>query len=196
MRRATRQKRRAKCVLQRLVALTAVLAMTAPVQALGEPTPPRLGLTFLFKAIAYDERLAEKGSGDFVVLVPWSRQPEEIDRLIAEASADKAANVRQRPIKYLAVPFVQLEDKIDNLGASAVLLAPSEPDTMARIAAATATRFKVYSLALSGAGVREGALVGVEVIDGRPRIMVNQATAERVGANFSTTLLKRTKTSR
>jgi YfiR/HmsC-like len=195
MNEAARRQRRFEGTVHRSIALAALLTL-APVRALGEPTPPNIGLNVLLKAIAYDERLASKGTGDFVVLVPWSRQPEEVERLIAEASVDKAANIRQRPIRYIAVPFVQLEDKIERLGASAVLLAPSEPEAMARIAAAAATRLKVYSLALSSSGVRDGALVGVEVVDGRPRLMLNQATAERVGANFSTTLLKRTKTSR
>jgi hypothetical protein len=155
--------------------------------AWADEVPDELALKLMLRVVTYDAALSGRGSGEFVVLVPHERgQSAHAEQLVALAARLGIASLANRPLRFLPVPFGEL----DASKASAVLIPAGTAPQLAQDALRAATRHHLYSLAFDEALVKDGAMIGVASSDGRPQVLLNITTARAIGADLSSAVLK------
>jgi hypothetical protein len=167
-------------------AVVALALVTAP-EAQAQEVPQKLALMVMLKVLTYDANFATRGSGDFVVLVPFVKgEQARAAEAVEKAGSVDLHSINERALKFIAVP-------LGELGAakgSAVLLHAGMADEVAREVVAHATKARQYSLAFDEALVKEGAMLGVASNAGKPQVLLNVATARSIGAEMSPAVLK------
>jgi len=181
---------RVECVARVLAAVTtaaACLALAVPCVARADDVPPTLALTVMLKVLTYDSAFAARGSGDFVVLVPYAPKEEaDAKEAIEAAEAVEQKVIVGRPLRFTAVPLAELSSKAAS--ASAILLHRRTSAAQAKSIAGAAGR--LYTLALDSARVDESILLGVGSASGRPQVAINIRVAHEAGVEFAPTVLK------
>ncbi|MBL8958100.1 MAG: hypothetical protein JNK82_45430 [Myxococcaceae bacterium] len=158
----------------------------------AEEVPPKLALMVMLKVATYDAHFAERGSGDFVVLVPYAKGGEDkAAELVGVAKGLELKSINERPLKFVAVASGELGG---GTRASAVLLHAGFPEDVAREVLGAATKARLYSLALDEALVKQGAMLSVGSNAGRPQVVLNVTTARVIGAEMGPSVLKVAKT--
>lgn len=162
-----------------------------------EKVPVNLALQLMLKVITYDQGFADRGTGDFVVLVPSG--PDQAAGLNEALGAAKSMppKIQNRNIKFVPVAWDQIATAAAAQNASALLLISGATGAEAAAAVQLATSKKLYTLSLNPAFVDERrALLGVGAKDGKPQVVIHLATAKDAGVNFPTTVLKIARTVR
>ncbi len=156
--------------------------------ARAQEVPPQLALMVMLKVLTYDGHFAERGGGDFVVLVPYAKGGEgRAAELVEKAQGLELKSINERPLKFLAVAASELGG---GTRASAVLLHAGFPPDAAQEVLAIATKARLYSLALDEALVKQGAMLSVASNAGKPQVVLNVTTARVVGAEMGPSVLK------
>lgn len=166
--------------------MVGLLLVPGAVRAQEVPAP--LALMVLLKVLTYDAHFAERGAGDFVVLVPFGVGDESrASDLVERAKGLELKSINERPLKFTVVPAEALGG---GKGASAVLLHAGFPEDAARSVLAAATKARLYSLALDEPLVKQGAMLSVASNAGRPQVVLNVTTARAIGAELGPSVLK------
>lgn len=167
----------------RVVAVSLLLAAAA-VHA-EDRVPEKLGLMVMLKIVSYDAAFASRGSGDFVVLVPYAPGDEARAHTIAAVGAAlEVKTIKERSLRFVPVPVGELSVK----KGSAVLLHLGARGEVLKASLARAREEKLYVLTLEEALVKEGALLGVGLNNGKPQPLINVAAMKALGADFGTVL--------
>jgi hypothetical protein len=150
-----------------------------------ERVPDALGLMVMLKVVSYDTAFASHGNGDFVVLVPYPPGQEgKASALAAIGAGLEVKTIKERSLHFVPTPLADLESK----KGSAVLLYFAFPAEALKAALEKARAAKLYVLAFEEAPVRDGALLGVGLSNGKPQPLVNVAAARAIGADFGPVL--------
>lgn len=160
-----------------------------------DAVPARLSLVLMLKLITYDQAFAERGSGEFVVVIPHLPGQEKELTVATEAiSAIAQTRIAARALRFVPVAVDSLDDgklakALDAEKAGALLWLKSTPP--ARLAAfeKLAKERRLYTLALDSADASR-ALLAVEQHDGRPRPVLHLGQAKAIGASFPQSVLK------
>ena len=166
-------------------AVVASVLLAATLGSAEERVPDALGLMVMLKVVSYDTAFASHGSGDFVVLVPYAPGQEARANAIAAIGAGlEVKTIKERSLHFMATPLAELDSK----KGSAVLLYFGFPAEALKTALEKARSAKLYVLAFEEEPVREGALLGVALSNGKPQPLVNVAAARALGADFGPVL--------
>ena len=137
----------------------------------------------MLKIVSYDSAFATHGSGEFVVLVPFALGDEaKANELVAVGAALDVKAIKERPLRFVAVPLAEL----GALDGAAVLLHPGFSN--AKAAVEKVKEEKLYVLTFDEAAVRDGALLGVGLANGKPQPLINVAAMRAIGADFGPVL--------
>ena len=163
----------------------AVAVVSASAQA--QEVPGHLALMVMLKVLTYDTNFASRGSGDFVVLVPFAKgDAGRAADTVEKAEGVDLHSINDRALKFVAVP-------VSELGAtkgSAVLLHAGMAAEVAKDIVGQATRARLYSLAFDEALVKEGSMLGVASNGGKPQVLINVTTARSAGVDFAPAVLR------
>jgi hypothetical protein len=171
--------------------LVVAAVLVAP-RAWADDVPAPLALMTMLKVLAYDTGFPALGNGDFVVAVPFAPgQQGPAEALVKVASKLDVHTINGRELKFQTVAAGDLAGQ---KRLSAVLLHAGLAPASAKEALQVATRGKLYSLVLDEPLVKEGALLGVAVNDGKPQVVVNVGVAKALGVELSASVLRVAKT--
>lgn len=165
-------------------AAVAALVLVAGARAQAQDhVPEPLGLMVMLKIVSYDTAFPSHGNGEFVVLVPFAPGDEaKANELAAVGAALEVKSIKERPIHFMTVPLADLGSK----KGAAVLLHSGFPSTKASLEKVKDA--KVYVLTFDEASVRDGALLGVGLANGKPQPLINVAAMRAIGADFGPVL--------
>ncbi|MDP1826057.1 MAG: hypothetical protein Q8L48_22520 [Archangium sp.] len=167
----------------RAVVVSALLLASA-VHA-EDRVPDALGLMVMLKVVSYDTAFATHGAGDFVVLVPYAAgQEAKAGAICAVGAALEVKTIKERPLRFTPVPLGELGAK---KGAAVLLPFGVTPEVLKATREKAATD-KLYVLAFEETPVREGALLGVALANGKPQPLINVAAMRALGADFGPVL--------
>ncbi|PZR10533.1 MAG: hypothetical protein DI536_20035 [Archangium gephyra] len=173
----------------RAAALAVTLLATA--SAAQERVPDSLGLLVMLKVLTYDSGFDARGSGDFVVLIPYAPGREVDAAALAKlGSALEVKSIKERPLRFVVVPAAESSKQ----SASAVLLHSNFPGEVARPLLTMGRTRRWYTLVLDETLMLEGAVLGVGLADGKPQPLLNVTASKSVGAEFTSAVLKRART--
>lgn len=172
----------------RALALLTCLATTALAQ---ERVPDSLGVLVMLKVLTYDAGFDARGSGDFVVLVPYANGHEaEATALAKLGSSLDVKSIKERPLRFVVVPANESAKQ----SASAVLLHANFPGEVARPLLTMGRNRRWYTLSLDETLMLDGSVLGVGLSDGKPQPLLNVTAAKAIGAEFASAVLKRART--
>jgi hypothetical protein len=164
-----------------------LLVLVAFAAAASEEVPPALALTVMLKVLTYDANFGTRGSGEFVILVPYAPGGEAHANEIVELAAQSPLrSINNRPLKFVALASSQLSSS----KCAAVLLPPGSSSQAAREVVDYAAAAHLYTLAFDEALVRDGVMMAVGANSGKPQVVLNMATARSIGAELSASVLK------
>lgn len=153
----------------------------------ADEVPDDLALKLMLRVVTYDATFAQRGSGEFVVLVPFEKgQQARASQLVELAERLGLTTIANRPLKLHPVPVAEL----DVAKGSALLVPPGTSPGAVSDAVRAATHVKLYTMAFDEALVKDGAMIGVGLSDGKPQVLLNVSTARTIGAELSTAVLK------
>lgn len=171
------------------LALAAVLVALAPPAAADEELPSSLAAQLLWKIAAFDKGSAARRAARPRVLVVHRRDDE---RSIRSANQIAAALVDTEPGAQVEIvaygTAAALLAAVDARLASIVVLTPGLEGDGPDIAAAAAGK-DVLTLATTGTLVERGAVAGVELRSGKPKVVVHLSRARAQGVTFRAELL-------
>lgn len=174
--------------------LALALAWATPAQAHGEESmPPKLGLQVMLKVLTYDRNFLKRGTGDFVILV--ANEPGQAlarEEALEAIRGFEGSTILKRPIRIVAAEFKgapALRDAAKRSRASAILVLPGLSAGGLEIVSQISRESQLYSLSLDPEKVERGLALGVTVENGRPKILLNLATAKEINASFESSVL-------
>lgn len=188
---------RALTLTRRTRLLGGLVAFFLATGALAEErVPAGLALQLLLKVVSYDQGFAERGTSDFVILIPnGGAENSSLSEAMTAAKATPT-KIQNRNIRFVPVTWEGLPAAISEQQASAILLINGASDSEVGGALKAASSKKLYSLTLDPTFVDKGALVGVGVKDGKPQVVIQLVTAKDTGVNFPSAVLKIARTVR
>ena len=168
--------------------MRAVIASVLLAATLGhaeERVPDALGLMVMLKVVSYDTAFASHGSGEFVVLVPYSPgQEAKANALAAVGAGLEVKTIKERSLHFVPTAMAELDSK----KGTAVLLYFGFPADTLKTTLEKARAQKLYVLTFEEARVRDGVLLGVGLSNGKPQPLVNVSAARAIGADFGPVL--------
>ena len=154
------------------------------------PVPVAVQWAILSKVLTYDRHLAKPGK-EAVVGVLYQPQVRSSVRVKDELTAVIAQLEQPVPMHFscTAIPYTSAADLHKALEAVDVLyLAPMRSLDLAAIAIQSRERGKVTVTGVP-AYVELGVAVGIDLLGGKPRVLVNLEAAKGAGADFASGLL-------
>jgi hypothetical protein len=168
--------------VRRSVVLT--LLVSAGLAHAQSEAPVKLGALLLLKLVTYDAAFDTRGDGDFVLAVPFSKGKDaEADALVRALLEVETRRIKQRPLVFRAVP-------VEKADAEAFLVSGALTPADMTALVASAREKRRYTLGLSEAAARDGALLAVTPHEGKLLPVLNVDTARAIGAEFPTSVLK------
>jgi hypothetical protein len=165
------------------VLVSLLLAATASPAA--ERVPDALGLMVMLKVVSYDSAFGTHGSGDFVVLVPYVPGDEsKAAALVTVAAGLEVKTIKERTLRFVTVPVKDLAAA----KGTAVLLPFGCPAEARKVSLEKARTEKLYVLTFEEEPVKEGALLGVGLANGKPQPLINVPAMRALGADFGPVL--------
>lgn len=167
----------------RVVVVTALLLMNAA--AAAERVPDALGMMVMLKIVSYDTAFATHGSGDFNVLIPYADGDEpKASALAAEGAKLEVKTIKERSLKFTPVA---IKDLAAAKGTAVLLHAGANADVI-RNTLQKAQNEKLYVITFDESAVKDGALLGVGLANGKPQPLINVAAMRALGADFGPVL--------
>lgn len=171
-------------------AALAVTMLAATVCA-QERVPDSLGVLVMLKVLTYDSGFDARGSGDFVVLVPFAPGREaDANALAKVGNALEVKSIKERPLRFVVLAAAESSKQ----SASAVLLHANFPGEVARPLLNMGRSRRWYTLSLDETLMLDGSVLGVGLSDGKPQPLLNVTASKAIGAEFASAVLKRART--
>jgi hypothetical protein len=111
-------------------------------------------------------------------------------------AATAPRNIRGRPLRFVRFDLdsrADLEAKLREASASAVLLMPGVSSATSALLTRAGSQGRVYTLALEAEAVERGVALGVDSRDGKPLIVINRPASQAIGLELEQSLLQRAK---
>ncbi len=180
------------------ITLGALLALGPSRAEAQGAAPAKLSLVVMLKVLTYDKSFASRGQGDFVVAV--SAEPGQ-EALTAEAMTAteslKGTAINGRPLKFVPVLLRRTTDgKFDSravlqgVRADAIVAVSGLSEDAVNSLGELAPSLKAYTLSLNPKFCDRQLALCVQNNGGKPQIVINQAAAQRLGAQFESSVLK------
>ena len=151
-----------------------------PIRADGD-VPAALLVKIVFAAVAYD-RSADKRFGDALEVAVIGSARGGLEEALGGFSDKK---VKTREIRLVASAIDTLtKDKVD------VVFFADKLGSLARNVASACKTAQITCVATDEADVKAGLPVGVELVAGKPRLLINLEAAKDCGADFPAQILK------
>lgn len=154
----------------------------------------KTGVPMLLKVLSYDQNFESRGVGSFVIVVASEpAQAEARARLLDALNDSGVADVKKRPIKYVAADYKddgQFQQVIDRSRPGAVLVVPGASEATVKSLWELAQDNQLYALALEAATVELCFPIGVSLAGEKPQIVINEKSAKAVGVRFETSVLR------
>lgn len=161
------------------------LLLLANLAFAAERVPDALGMMVMLKVVSYDAAFASHGSGDFVVLVPYADGDEaKASALAAEGAKLDVKSIKERALKFVPVA---IKDLAAAKGTALLLHFEIRPEAL-KAALQKAQAEKLYVLAFDEGPVKDGALLGVGLANGKPQPLINVPAMRALGADFGPVL--------
>lgn len=177
-----------RCSLTALL-LLAFLVVVLRAEAAEDDIPGELAAQLIVKIAAFDKNFAARRSAHPRVLVVQRHGDERSVRIAAQLAKQLAEAERSFPVDTVNFAGARaIGPEVEARTACMIVLAPGLEEEMPGIAAALVGR-DVLSVATTGTGVERGASVGLEIRSGRPKIVVNLASAQAQHVSFRAELL-------
>ncbi len=150
-----------------------------------ERVPDALGLMVMLKIVSYDTAFPSHGAGEFVVLVPYAPGAESAAAALATVGSGlEVKTIKERALRFTPVALAELSAK---KGSAVLLVSGSSPEVL-KVTLEKARAEKLYVLTYEESAVKEGALLGVGLANGKPQPLINVAAMRAVGADFGPVL--------
>jgi hypothetical protein len=178
-----------------LLALALVAATHPPAAGQAVPVPAELQYTLIAKILTFDRNLQSRSGTEIVVGVvfqpafPASQAAQR--EFLAAVRASPVQAVEGIPVRVVAIPLrdpAALRGQLEQAGVNLVYVAPLRAVALDQVLEAARA---VGAVSVTGVPeyVAAGVSVGLGLQAGRPRILVNLASARREGADLSSNLL-------
>ncbi len=177
-----------------LLALLAVTSLSRSSSA-EEPVPPSLRAAILLRAVGYENGFATRSGEAVVAVVAGTSETSQSDgKTVAAnlAALGKKTKVADRPIKVVLITHSSASDtaaKLKSTKAEFVYLA-DEIDTVAKDIPTTEDGVRRIVSCSDGASVAGSCVLGVELNEGKPRLVVNLKQSNAIGLRFQPELLR------
>lgn len=158
------------------------------------PVPTHLQYDLFIKILTYDRNLAPRTEEVFLIgLVFQSRVRESMqvkEEILTSFKGSPLQELAGVPVRMVLIDLnnTGLEDALDALRPDALYISPLRAYDLEKISE-SARRAGILTMTGVPDYVRAGLSVGVDVVGGRPRILINLASARAEGADFSSRLL-------
>lgn len=167
----------------------ALLLLALPASA--DEVPLQLGVTVLLKVLTYEASFDTRGSGDFLVLVPFSGDKRAPADAAVEALAPLAhSKLRTRTLTFMVVKANELQATVMARKPAAILLLPDADDILLAETRRLGREARVYTLGLGEQAVQTSVTLGVTVKDSKPQVIINVPQARAEGCEFPQSILK------
>lgn len=177
-----------------LLAAGALVAPIARVRAQEMDVPVSIQISIFLKVLTFDRALVGRAPAEVVVGIAFQRgsrasvlAKDEAVRAL-RAAPDGVAGVRVR-IETVDLDVERLPEAIARRGLTHLYVTPLRATDVRTIAVVTRAA-QVTTLSGVPAYVTQGLAIGVELRDGRPRILVNLRASRLEGADLAAELLK------
>jgi hypothetical protein len=179
-------------------ALVVVIAtpIAPPRQARADDVtvPIALQIDLLGRVASYERNFASRPGSAAVVLVVTRRGNAESARAAGqiEAALRRASTMGGRPVQAIAHPFTSaasLRAAVDGSAAAIVYLTPGLGGDIAGIAQAL-DGAAVLSVSAVANDADHGIVLGFELVEARPKLVVNLRHARRQSVEFSSRFLR------
>jgi len=172
-----------------------VVAVAGPPASEQEASVPvAVQISIFLRIVAFDRALTLRAPQEIVFGIAYQRgnrasvlARDEASRAL-RASEDGVGGIRIR-IEPIDLDAARLSEEILRLRLTHLYVTPLRATDLATITALTRAA-SVLTLAGVPAYVAAGLSIGVELRDGRPRILINLAASRLEGADLSSELLK------
>lgn len=160
----------------------------------GLAVPVELQVELLAKVVRYDRNFAARAGSQGRVLIAYAPESPESERVGRQllAALKSQALIGGVPHQDELVPFVSAERMVAlarERKASVVLFAPG----LAGHAAALGKAFDGFdglTVSSTSEGIREGVVLGFDLVSGKPRMLLNLSQARRQHADFRAEVLQ------
>lgn len=167
----------------------ALFALVLPAEAAEDDIPGALAAQLIVKIAAFDKNFAARRQARPRVLVVQRNGDERSVRIATQLATQLAEGERGFPVDTINYAGARaLGPEVETRAACIIILATGLEEEMPGIAAALVGR-DVLSVATTGTSVERGASVGLEIRSGRPKIVVNLASAQAQHVSFRAELL-------
>ncbi len=172
--------------------MTLVLSFGATPERDEAVVPPQLQAALLSRVLRYDREFASREQRVAVLVVHRESGASEATarQLVAALRSEPALGTAAHD--EVLVPFVNLESlvkAIDRHAPRVVVFAPGFADASGPIANALAGR-QVLTVSSTPRGIREGFVLGFDLVDGKPSMLFNLASARLQKADFRAEVIK------
>src|SRR4051794_32022343 len=87
----------------------ALAVLTASSSAHAQEVPGHLALMVMLKVLTYDINFSSRGTGDFLVLVPFAKgEQARATETVDKAMSVDLRSINDRSLKFIAVPIAEL----------------------------------------------------------------------------------------
>jgi hypothetical protein len=173
----------------RLLTLAIVLSGLADDAVVPAPMQAEL----IARVLRYDRAFAPPDAGRVKVLVVHreTAQSEAFARQLLESLGEQKS-IGGAAHDEVLVRFTTVEalrQAVSDFGARVVVFAPGFAEHASALAAALEGQH-VLTVSTTASGVREGLVLGFDLVDGKPRMLFNLASSRRQHADFRAEVLK------
>jgi hypothetical protein len=158
------------------------------------PVPARLQYDLFLKIMSYDRNLAPRTEEVFLIGLAFQGRVRESlqvkEDILASYKASPLQELAGIPVRVVLIDLnkTRLEDALAALRPDALYICPLRAYDLEKISESS-RRAGILTLTGVPDYVRGGLSVGVDVVGGRPRILINLPSARAEGADFSSRLL-------
>lgn len=158
------------------------------------PTVPlELQVELLGKVLRYDWSFTARAGQEATLLIVHQGTASSLGparQLMASLNHQKAlGGISHQEGLVEFTSAAELAELVRRRGATVVIIAPGFSADAPEIAAALSGR-DVLTVSTTAAGVREGLVLGFDLVAGKPRMVINLAQARRQQADFRAEVLK------
>lgn len=150
---------------------------------------PELAVVVMLKVLTYDPGFDKHVPGDFLLVVPVSKDNAEQAAALKEIQPVGATLLAKHSVRVKTVA-AESTAALSDPNTSAVLFLPGTPASVLDQWSQVAQSQKVYSLSLVPSDADEKVMLSVDAVEGKPQLVMNYRLAIALGVVFPPSVLK------
>ncbi len=180
----------------KFICLTIIMLQSSNCVAQEMPLPVEDQVPLFVKILNYDRSLKNRGDDKVVIGIIYQEKFRKSDLTKEEflnSIEDNSENtINGKPIECVSIEvsnLSNLERIIDNKNISVLYIAPLRSIEINRIYNIS-RRKKIITISGVSRYVRVGISVGLELVDEKPKILINRKASKEEGTDFTSQLLR------